>query len=94
MQRGAGNLWGGTPAIGGSINLITSNFTRQRGISVLTGGGTYNTRKYVHVGQFRTARQSYAMYARLGRSAATVIATTAGWNSTAIFSAPHDSART
>ncbi|GAB4337217.1 MAG: TonB-dependent receptor [Calditrichia bacterium] len=46
VQRGAGNAFYGPPAIGGSVNIITSHFSNQRGVEAYAGGGSYNTRKY------------------------------------------------
>ncbi len=45
VQRGAGNAFYGPPAIGGSINIITSQFSPERKISVTSGAGSYATRK-------------------------------------------------
>ncbi len=67
VQRGAGNLWAGNGAIGGAINLISSNFTRQRGISVFCGGGGFNTRKYSLSASSGLLDNRYAIYARLGK---------------------------
>ncbi len=46
IQRGAGSGISGYPSIGGSINIITSNFSERPVSSVLFGIGDYNTRKY------------------------------------------------
>ena len=46
VQRGAGSAFYGPAAIGGSINIITARFAPQPGVSVYSGAGTYNTRKY------------------------------------------------
>lgn len=46
IQRGAGSGISGYPSIGGSINIITSNFSDKPVSSVLFGIGDYNTRKY------------------------------------------------
>lgn len=45
VQRGAGSAFYGPPAIGGSINIISSRFSPQRSLSVSTGYGSYNTQK-------------------------------------------------
>jgi len=45
VQRGSGGIFG-YPAIGGSINIITSNFSTERSIKVSSTLGSYNTRKY------------------------------------------------
>jgi iron complex outermembrane recepter protein len=67
VQRGAGNPWGGTPSIGGAINLVSSNFTRQKGISVSTGAGSYNTRKYSLAAASGLIDNHYSIYTRLGK---------------------------
>ncbi|MDZ7265828.1 MAG: TonB-dependent receptor [candidate division KSB1 bacterium] len=46
VQRGAGSAFYGPPAIGGSVNIVTSDFSRQRGLTLTLGGGSFNTRKY------------------------------------------------
>ncbi|MCK6558309.1 TonB-dependent receptor [candidate division KSB1 bacterium] len=46
VQRGAGSAFYGPPAIGGSVNLVTSEFSRARGLAATIGGGTFDTRKY------------------------------------------------
>ncbi len=67
VQRGAGNPWGGTPSIGGAINLVSSNFTRQKGISLSVGGGHYNTRKYSLAAASGLIDNRYSIYARLSK---------------------------
>lgn len=67
VQRGAGSLWSGTPAIGGAINLITSNFTRRRGITLTGGYGTFNTRKVGLTASSGLIDDRYAIYGRLSR---------------------------
>ncbi|CAG0965655.1 partial Colicin I receptor, partial [Anaerolineae bacterium] len=44
VQRGAGSSFYGPPAIGGSVNLVTSHFGRDRSVQLLAGIGSYNTR--------------------------------------------------
>lgn len=46
IQRGAGSGISGYPSIGGSINIITSNFSEKPISNVMFGIGDYNTRKY------------------------------------------------
>ena len=46
VQRGAGNAFYGPPAIGGSINIVTTGFSPERKIDFYSGYGTYNTKKY------------------------------------------------
>ncbi|HNW58279.1 MAG TPA: TonB-dependent receptor [bacterium] len=67
VQRGAGSSFSSTPAIGGAINLITSNFTRRRGITLSSGYGTFNTRKYGLTASSGLVGERYAIYGRLSR---------------------------
>jgi iron complex outermembrane receptor protein len=46
VQRGAGNGMTGYPSIGGSLNIITSNFSSKSDYSFSAALGSYNTRKY------------------------------------------------
>lgn len=46
VQRGAGSGVFGYPAIGGSINIITSNFSNKHKLELTAMAGSYNTRKY------------------------------------------------
>ncbi len=45
VQRGAGAAFYGPAAIGGSVNLITQNYSRDPGIRLESLVGSYNTRK-------------------------------------------------
>ena len=67
VQRGAGNLWSGTPAIGGAVNLITTNFSRQRGIALTAGYGSFNTRKLGLSASSGLIENRYAIYGRLSK---------------------------
>ncbi len=46
VQRGAGSAFYGPPAIGGSVNIVTSQFLQDAGAIAYAGYGSYNTRKY------------------------------------------------
>jgi iron complex outermembrane receptor protein len=46
VQRGAGSAFYGPPAIGGSVNLVTSAFAHERSVQLSAGIGSFNTRKY------------------------------------------------
>lgn len=46
VQRGAGSAFFGPPAIGGSINIVTSAFSAEPELSATAGYGTLNTAKY------------------------------------------------
>lgn len=67
VQRGAGNLWSGAPAIGGAVNLITTHFSRQRGIGLMAGYGTFNTRKAGLTASSGLIDDRYAIYGRLSK---------------------------
>jgi len=69
VQRGAGSYWSGTPAIGGAINLVTSDFTRQRGIALSAGGGSFHTRKVGLAASSGLVDDRYAIYGRLSKIA-------------------------
>ena len=46
VQRGAGAAFYGPPAIGGSVNMVTAVPSSEPGFSLLTGLGSFNTRKF------------------------------------------------
>lgn len=67
LQRGAGSAFYGPPAIGGSVNLVTSNFSGLPGIQLYSGVGSYNTRKYSVAVQSGLVGEQYQIYGRLSR---------------------------
>jgi iron complex outermembrane receptor protein len=67
VQRGAGSAFYGAPAIGGSVNLETSRFARERSLQVSVGLGTYNTRKYSVSFSSGLLDNRYAMHARVSK---------------------------
>ncbi|MGE5315212.1 MAG: TonB-dependent receptor [Acidobacteriota bacterium] len=67
VQRGAGSMTIGAPAIGGSINLVTTNFARRRGLYLSAGMGSFNTRKVSLSGNSGVFDDRYAVYARLSK---------------------------
>jgi len=67
VQRGAGNAFYGPPAIGGSVNIITTNFTHLRRISLYAGAGSYNTQKYSIAASSGLIGNRYAIYGRLSK---------------------------
>jgi iron complex outermembrane receptor protein len=67
VQRGAGSAFYGPPAIGGSVNLITTTFTKQPGIAFTSGYGTYNTRKFSIAVNSGLVGEKYQLYGRLSR---------------------------
>ena len=67
VQRGAGSAFYGPPAIGGSVNLVTSVFSNERKMSVEAGVGSYNTQRYsVGVGSGLIDNR-YVFFGRLSR---------------------------
>ncbi|MEK6755183.1 MAG: TonB-dependent receptor, partial [Bacteroidota bacterium] len=67
VQRGAGSAFYGPPAIGGSVNLITTSFSKTPGIGFTSGYGSYNTRKYSIVVNSGLVGGRYQLYGRLSR---------------------------
>jgi iron complex outermembrane recepter protein len=67
VQRGAGSAFYGSPAIGGSVNLSTTQFVRDRAVTLAAGAGSYGTRKY-SVSLFSGLIDNhYAVHARLSQ---------------------------
>ncbi|MBI4534650.1 MAG: TonB-dependent receptor [Ignavibacteriae bacterium] len=67
VQRGAGSAFYGPPAIGGSVNLVTSDFGRQRFLQLSAGVGSFNTRKYSVSLSSGLIDNQYAIHARLSK---------------------------
>jgi len=67
VQRGAGSAFYGPPAIGGSVNILTSNFSPTRGISGYVGGGSYNTKKFSLSLDSGILHNKYILAGRLSR---------------------------
>ena len=65
VQRGAGSGVFGYPAIGGSINIITSNFSNSPQISFSSSIGSYNTRKYAVNYSTGLLNNKYSFYIKL-----------------------------
>ncbi|CUT03661.1 TonB-dependent receptor [Candidatus Chrysopegis kryptomonas] len=65
IQRGAGSAFYGPPAIGGSVNIITSNFSLEPKISLFTGYGSYNTKKHSIAINSGLIANRYSLYSRL-----------------------------
>lgn len=65
VQRGAGSAFYGPPAIGGSVNIITSNFSLEPKISFFTGYGSYNTKKHSIAINSGLIQNRYSLYSRL-----------------------------
>lgn len=69
VQRGAGSAFYGPPAIGGSVNMITGDFANRKGITLSTGYGSYNTRRFALAGGSGLIDNKYVLYGRLSQLA-------------------------
>lgn len=67
VQRGAGSGVVGYPAVGGSINIITSTFSDKQKFDLSTVYGSYNTRKYTAAFSSGLIDNKYSVYAKLGK---------------------------
>jgi iron complex outermembrane receptor protein len=67
VQRGAGSGVIGYPAIGGSINIITSPFSDKLRIDLSAFYGSYNTRKYSASFSSGLIDNKYSVYAKLSQ---------------------------
>ncbi|MEO8398972.1 MAG: TonB-dependent receptor, partial [Ignavibacteriaceae bacterium] len=67
VQRGAGAGVFGYPAIGGSINIITSNFSNKPKLDFSVSLGSYNTRKYSAAFSSGLMDKKYSIYAKLSQ---------------------------
>jgi len=67
VQRGAGSAFYGSPAIGGSVNLVTTNFSRERSVLFSAGAGSFTTRKYLAAFNSGLIEGHYAFSAKLSK---------------------------
>ena len=67
VQRGAGSAFYGPPAIGGSVNLVTSSFSLTPKISLEAGRGSYATERYSLAAQSGIVNNTYAFTGRLSK---------------------------
>ncbi len=67
VQRGAGSAFYGPPAIGGTVNLITTSFSKDPGVSFFSGLGSYNTRKNSVSINSGLVGERYELYGRISR---------------------------
>jgi iron complex outermembrane receptor protein len=67
VQRGAGSGVFGYPAIGGSINIITSSFSNKPKLELSASYGSYVTRKYSAAFSSGLIDNKYSVYAKLGQ---------------------------
>ncbi|MEJ2617345.1 MAG: TonB-dependent receptor, partial [Ignavibacteriaceae bacterium] len=68
VQRGAGSGVFGYPAIGGSINIITSTFSNEPMVNLSASLGSYNVRKYAASFSSGLIDNKYSIYAKLSRT--------------------------
>ncbi|MGA9295158.1 MAG: TonB-dependent receptor [Ignavibacteriaceae bacterium] len=68
VQRGAGSGVFGYPAIGGSINIITSAFSNEPMVNLSASLGSYNVRKYNASFSSGLVDDKYSIYAKLSRT--------------------------
>ena len=64
VQRGAGSGVFGYPAIGGSINIITSTFSNEPQVNFSASLGSYNVRKYAAAFSSGLIDNKYSIYAK------------------------------
>ncbi|MCF8413033.1 MAG: TonB-dependent receptor [Melioribacteraceae bacterium] len=67
VQRGGGSGVVGYPAIGGSINIITSPFSDEQKTEFAVSAGSYNTRKYSASVSSGLVDQKYSIYANISQ---------------------------
>jgi iron complex outermembrane receptor protein len=67
VQRGAGSGVFGYPAIGGSINIITSAFSNKPGVNLSASLGSFNTRKYSASFSSGLFDDKYSVYAKFSQ---------------------------
>jgi iron complex outermembrane receptor protein len=68
VQRGAGGGVFGYPAIGGSINIITSGFTNKSFINLSSYFGSYNTKKLSAAFSSGLINNKYSIYAKFSQT--------------------------
>lgn len=67
VQRGAGSGVIGYPAIGGSVNIITSPFSDKEKLNLKSSYGSYHTRKYSADFSSGLINNKYSFYAKLSQ---------------------------
>ncbi|BDQ02106.1 TonB-dependent receptor [Ignavibacterium sp.] len=67
VQRGAGSGVIGYPAVGGSINIITSPFSDKAKLNLSSSYGSYHTRKYSAAFASGLIDNKYSFYAKLSQ---------------------------
>lgn len=67
VQRGAGSGVIGYPAVGGSVNIITSPFSDKSKLNLSTSYGSFQTRKYSAAFSSGLIDNKYSFYAKLSQ---------------------------
>ena len=67
IQRGVGNSLYGAAALGGSINLVTYDYSSRPELNLKSGIGSYNTRKVLFSGNSGLINDSYVFYGRFSK---------------------------
>lgn len=67
VQRGAGSGVFGYPAIGGSINIVTSQFSNSSFLNFESAFGSYNTKKFSVSGSSGLIKNKYSIYTKLSQ---------------------------
>ncbi|AFH49457.1 TonB-dependent receptor plug [Ignavibacterium album JCM 16511] len=67
VQRGAGSGVIGYPAVGGSINIITSPFSDKAKLNISSSYGSFHTRKYSAAFSSGLIDNKYSFYAKLSQ---------------------------
>ncbi len=68
VQRGAGSGMMSYPAVGGSINIITSTFPDKSNFEISSSVGSYNTRKYSAQFSSGLVKNKYSFYAKVSHT--------------------------
>ena len=68
IQRGAGSGIIGYPAVGGSINIITSSYSDKPGFELSSSLGSYNTRKYSAEFSSGLIANKYSFYGKVSET--------------------------
>ena len=67
VQRGAGSAFYGPPAIGGSLNIITTRFQPERKVTFYSGYGSYGTQKYSLALNSGLIKNKYILFGRVSQ---------------------------
>lgn len=68
VQRGSGSGVIGYPAVGGSVNILTSSFSNLPSMEISTTLGSYNTRKHLLTYSSGLINNKYSFYTKLSQT--------------------------